>query len=509
MAVCNLFSKFTNVSGNFLLFSQYVEDITKNYGESDNWKVVPTKFVALNIDYSKLDMTVVSPNGNDLNSGIPKYFQNVFENGCAWCRGNAETDVLPIKWNPELSRNMFWNCMLNGKFITTEDMGSGKIIPEVVYYGDINMHSYNMHQGMGYGEVYCYIPTDAKRMYCNVEFETEIANREYITPETKLYLEGYKDLGLDNYKQQYYINQDFIMPFDDSKVGNLLNTNDNMYNINTVVVLYSIFHKLNNDWICEYESIPMGMYLTGVISGDTVTNSVTKYPTTSYGAGTSYGLRICSRFSATTANGIVTNNDITVDNSNYTNMCQLMSKMNENLSLMLDVTKSAVDTTQQYKELLSMVKNNRTNVPYVKTVNGTDFWFVNGKMVSSTSGIEAGDCCTELSAEIVSQRIKNIMDNDPTNDYTKIYDGTGCECDEAELAQVVNRINDVTADEDFEFDWTDPNVCVHEPETYSIASRGEVSSKFEKESSDYNSKQIDITDLHSASNPDVAEELNK
>ena len=53
MAVCNLFNQLSNTSGNFLLFSQYVEDITHNYAEGDNWKVVPTGFVALDIDYSK------------------------------------------------------------------------------------------------------------------------------------------------------------------------------------------------------------------------------------------------------------------------------------------------------------------------------------------------------------------------------------------------------------------------------------------------------------------------
>lgn len=55
MAVCNLFNRFDNASGNFMMFSQYVEDITKNYVESDNWKVVPTQFVVLDIDYTKID----------------------------------------------------------------------------------------------------------------------------------------------------------------------------------------------------------------------------------------------------------------------------------------------------------------------------------------------------------------------------------------------------------------------------------------------------------------------
>ena len=41
MAICNLFSDLTNASGNFLMFSQYVEDITKSYAEGDNnYKII-------------------------------------------------------------------------------------------------------------------------------------------------------------------------------------------------------------------------------------------------------------------------------------------------------------------------------------------------------------------------------------------------------------------------------------------------------------------------------------
>ena len=66
MGVCNLFNKLTSPSGNFLLFSQYVEDITRNYSDGDNWKVVPTKFVALNIDFDKVQYDRVAPTANNI-----------------------------------------------------------------------------------------------------------------------------------------------------------------------------------------------------------------------------------------------------------------------------------------------------------------------------------------------------------------------------------------------------------------------------------------------------------
>ena len=55
MAVCNIFNSLANTTGTFLTFSQYVEDLTRNYAQGDTYKVVPSKFIALNIDYSNIN----------------------------------------------------------------------------------------------------------------------------------------------------------------------------------------------------------------------------------------------------------------------------------------------------------------------------------------------------------------------------------------------------------------------------------------------------------------------
>ena len=86
MAICNLFNRLDKNSGNFMLFSQYVEDITHNYAEGENWKVIPSRFVALDINYNAINKSLVMPNGENLNEGIPKYIQNCFENACAYGR---------------------------------------------------------------------------------------------------------------------------------------------------------------------------------------------------------------------------------------------------------------------------------------------------------------------------------------------------------------------------------------------------------------------------------------
>lgn len=446
MAVCNLFKDLSNPTGNFLMFSQYVEDITRNYTDGDNWKVIPTQFVALNIDYASLKNNsdfkrVVLNNGMyALNDGIPKYLQNCFENACAYGRVNHHN------WSPQISRNLFWNCMFDGKFVSTDKYGSDtsnvKYVPEIVYYGDINMHSYNEHKGMGYGEIYCYIPTDAKKTNCQV-ITVDYDDRDFDVSNNSTLLEGFTDKTIEGYEQVYAYNNDFTMEFDDASIGRLNSSYDAKYNINTIVVLYSVYNKLNDNWITLYDAIPMGIYFAGIFDDDgKLSNEITKHVTTSYGTGTSYGLRICTRFSATGVGKIV--NDIVVDDSGYTNMCQLMTAMNENLSRMLDISRAAIDTTQQYKDLLSIVKNNRTNVPYVKDVNGTDCWFVNGRFVSAVKhGIQVS--CVNYEEETIQKRLDALKDDIPTNDYEYIEDHNGTDCSpftaKEAASQIFNREN--------------------------------------------------------------------
>lgn len=435
MAVCNLFNKLTNTSGNFLMFSQYVEDITRNFSDGDNYKVVPSKFIALNIDYSNINKNTVLANKDNFNVGIPMYFQNYFENACAYGRlhysdwVNTTGHSVATTWNPLISRNLFWNSMIDGKFVNAVEYGNTKKLKEVVYFGDISMHSYNEHQGMGYGEIYCYIPSDTKRMNCQVkEHFTDVLPRQFDDSNKKPTLEGYTDKFIGDYSKKYYYNNDFSMSFDDSDVAVLANSSDSYYNINTIVVLYSVLEKINDDWKTLYSDIPMGIYFTGIFDeNNKMTNTVTKYVSTSYGVGTSYGLRLCTRFSVAPNNSFLKESDVIVDNSGYNNLCQLMTAMNENLSKMLDVSKSAINTTQQYKDLLSIFKNNKTNVPYVKDINGVDYWFVNGRAVSAVNN-EENSCCAEVSSETIRKRIANLQDAETYNDWSYIDDPNGCDC---------------------------------------------------------------------------------
>lgn len=473
MAVCNLFTKLNNHSGNFLLFSQYVEDITRNTSEGDNWKVVPTRFVALNIDFSKLDSVILDD--IDLNSKVTNYFQNCFENACAYGRVNynlwAEYNNMKDKtWNPNISKNLFWNSMFNSRLITTEKYNENGILysPEIMYYGDITMHSYNEHKGMGYSEIYCYIPTNSEQMRCQIIKTNENLDRIYDSSNTNIYLEGFNDSThlIGNYPQHYYYNKDFSMSFDDNEIANLSSVQTSKYNINTIVVLYSIFRKSNNDWETIYSNIPMGMYITGKFDNDNnLTNTITKYISTSYGTGTSYGLRICTRFSAIPNQSINIQSDLIVDDSSVSSICQLMTAMNENLSRMLDISKSSINTTQQYKDLLSIFKNNKTNVPYVKSINGVDYWFVNGKFVSSVSA-EPNRCGVESDYAIAEKLGMGIKDYYEDNSYTEMP----CDCtiiDNKELAEALG----------LEYDG-DSSTCPPTNSEFEVATNEEVQNKF-------------------------------
>lgn len=486
MAVCNLFNTLENHSGNFMMFSQYVEDITKGSIIGDDWKVVPSRFVALNIDYSKVKTDMVAPNGEDLNEAIPKYLQNCFENACAYARVNYTSFTQRVAntpsadWTSDISRNLFWNFLFDGGLLTMSDYGSTKKVNEVVYWDDINIQSYDEHKGMGYGEIYCYIPANSSRKNCQVVQMGE--GRISDESNNNILLEGHKDKYVENYSKVYYYNKDFSMTFDDPDVSTLSDSSEPMYEFNTVVLLYNVYRKVNDQWVDVYANIPMGMYLTGRFDGTKLTNTVRKYVTTSYSVGTSYGLRICTRFAVSPNGVIMSNHETTIDSNDISTTCQLMATMAENLSLMMSMSREMNDTTQQYKELLSTIKNNRTNVPYVKDVNGEDWWFVNGRPVTNIDN-KYEDCCNEASVDIINQRIeaikKTLTDDNPDNDYkdfTKIYDGTGCECEEQDLNTVVDHIKKCL-DPQFEWDGDDDG-CIHDME---FATDEEVSDVFNQE----------------------------
>lgn len=366
MAVCNLFKELTNNTGNFLLFSQYSEDLTENFLKPSEYHITPSKFIALKCNYNNYD-----------NKTLPTLFQNKFENSCAYFRDFVDENDKDYIWTPEVSKNIFWGVMASNGFL---NISSDLRCEEVMYIGDINMQSYDVYNGMGYSEIYCYIPNEAKRTDCIVK---ENGSGRTITYPND-YIMGFQESDLRSGMLRIKLNdtekslsKGLLYDFSDVR-----DSNEKLFEFNTIVVLYDI---LNSNGETLYSDIPMGIYFTGILENEVMTNTVTKYVSNEdiYNAGTSYGLRICSRFSSQTQESKIVS--VNSDGS-AAELSIALSEMSETITKMNEVISNVHASNVILKESLAAFKNSRTNVPYIKKIGDTDYWFINGRQIGSTSG---------------------------------------------------------------------------------------------------------------------------
>ena len=387
MAVCNLFKNITKSDGTFFMFSQYTEDLTKMATQNELYKVTPSKFIALNLNYENF----TNGASTDGKISFPYYLQYKFENGCAYLREYLrEKEDIDIEWTPELSANLFWNALAEKDLIKTIEVNGNNYINEVQYVGDINFQSYDEHAGMGYSEIYCYIPNEAKRTYLSgtinksntaegIEYPNKYVRGYGESDEKKLEI----DLKVPDQTKYYYTKD--ICNIDFGVYGN--SEDDDSFDINTIIVLYDIYQNDNEP---SHSNIPLGLYITGEIDekNGSVTNSFTKFFNNEdiYNTGTSYGLRICSRFTPTPNNTNIHSIDVNTSTDNtYAAICKTLSEFSKTQEKMNDVVESIYSTHNMFKEQLSIFKNYRTNIPYIKNINDKNYWFVNGQ----NTGVEA------------------------------------------------------------------------------------------------------------------------
>lgn len=445
MAICNLFRRFSKDTGNFIMFEQYANDLTKCFVQHDNYDVIPSKFVALDINYSNLNAALRQPTAaTDLNAAFPTYMQNYYENGCAWMKNDilnsdSEKEWRSSDWSTKVSSNIFWNALYHGNLIHISKYDNGWVknsmdldevvesydtIEEVRYIGNIEIHSYEEKDGIGYSELYCYVPNDAVRTLYKVTQLTK--SPSYYSYEDK-YIQGYDEnseniLGILPTKVEglhipYYYNQDFtfagyeVDPDSGSEVdydgsANLRGLNEyskkyylnnptnNYFKFNTVVILYDIVVRDSKGNISTlHKDIPLGMYLTGLINTDgTVSNEVIKYEqcADAYNSGTSYGLRVCTRYTSTP--NATTINSVELDLADqYGGFSQAMNKMAESQEKMDEIINEVINNSQFYKEHLAMFRNNRTNCPYIRKIGDDYIWFINGKSTGVPANGHKGD----------------------------------------------------------------------------------------------------------------------
>lgn len=374
MAVCNTFKELTNNTGEFFTFSQYAEDLTEQLSKV-GYKVVPSKFLTLNVDYKEYD-----------NTTLPIFLQNQFENGCAYLKSASS-------WNVDLYKTLFWNAF--GDLCIDPSTGKSSIN----YIGDINIQSFNQVDNMGYNEIYCYIPNDAKEQ----EVKFTVNNPSDLVEYTEPYICGYDAsevgtnglIGIDVPSTiNYYLSDKYS--FDTTT-----DSTNTYFDFNTIVVLYDV---LDSDGNFINENIPLGIYFTGIIENGAMTNSFRKFVSNNdvYGSGTSYGLRICSKFMVASNGTVKYDVDSSLNTTeiveDYESYSRLMGQLAESQIKMDSILGSISEYSQDLKDHLSEFKSNKTNVPYIRYINGEGYWFVNGKNTGCKATGEKGNNANVIGA---------------------------------------------------------------------------------------------------------------
>lgn len=489
---CTLLKPVDNLTGNFFLFSQYAQDLTKQYANPDSYRCVPSKYIAMNLDYT----TIPGNTDEELAKYLGEVFQNYYENSCTFLRSTLGTD-----WKPEDALTLLFQTLERYAFLCVEERSEefpnglrnriedtsetsngtqtqtygavSGISDAIQYIGDINIYSHDdLDNGIGYNEIYCYIPNEAKCMDYRLSSLPLGISYEYDSD----YIQGYEQMTSYNFLDwlvesgisgwNYIDNTGTVNSYGLGVFGTPLNkyvllpqclqenedSNDSpridpetgkeldKFPINTIVVLYDIVEKLPAGGSrILHKNIPLGIYFAGklTINNGTLdmTNIITKYVDSGqiYNQGTSYGLRICTRF-LSTPNSTEVIETTTNGSTNVAEMAPVLEKMGETLVAVEDILDDKDKLYQMLKEHLAQFKDNKVNVPYTRQLGNKKYWFVNGKNTGAIAQYEYTDPEDIISRVLqlvfadvfTKQEISDILQNYVTrnelqttlNDYT-------------------------------------------------------------------------------------------
>lgn len=173
--------------------------------------------------------------------------------------------------------------------------------------------------------------------------------------------------------------------------------------------MYDIVRKDDDGGqITIYKNVPLGIYFTGCLDENLVmSNTVVKYVNSEqiYNQGTSYGLRICTRF-LSTPNSTEPIEVNATGSSNVSMMAPVLEKMGETLMAVEDILDNKDAMYQMIKDHLAQFKNNKVNVPYVRQLGNKKYWFVNGKNTGAIAQYEYAD-----PEDIIAKAIQEILAN--------------------------------------------------------------------------------------------------
>lgn len=452
MAQTNIFRPLKTDKSNFFLFSQFGDDLSKEYTAKDHYRIIPSRYVCVDLDIDKFVKTNASNDINSANNKLVEILQNYYENFMTVSRALSGTENNPkclesgVVANKRLWHTLSkFNLISNPSFDNEHDLST---IPEVKYVGDINIYASDKNDdGITYNEIYCVIPPEARRTkYGFVDSNVFVPNtgdtiiidekyQNYIKNTDATYIWGWDDNKAFDYELSYeaiydgktserFIYNGYGIEMTDDKVV----TDDDSFKFNCIVVLYDIVNPALEKEQAEIllKNVPMGIYFTGSITNDMETykyklqNEIVQYNTNEniYGNGTSYTLRIATRY-LTTQNATEFQGTTTDYKSLYPEYSAAMQSISDAITEIEHYTDSNNNIYDSLVKHLSMFKNNTVNVPYIlKVKDGSYHWFVNGK----DTGV-AAQHSTDLGNILVSYNNDTCLYVRTPNMSTKIRKG--------------------------------------------------------------------------------------
>ena len=405
--VTNIFNKLSNPTGNFLIFSEYTNALSRA-SIDPSYKIRPSKFVCLDLggdgDIQKFDGTLVEPL-SDYNITIPRWFQNCFEAGIAGLKNKENTKISPQQFSIA-----FWAQMAR-----IYD-GVGDLAGALKYVGDISTLSWKD----GFADIILDITSGSKgQVFERINdipedidnYLTACGNTTFTNPDG--YISGWTasdHIPLSPEAEPtdyicYYTGDSNIYNEASSILTQTFSSNDSSdpsFTFNAILVLFDITDGEDNP---IYHGIPMGIYFTGIIDENfNITNPVTIYSSDqdAYGAGSGWSLRICTRFTPTPI-GTVQIDEVALESQSISeSISALLAANAETLKNINEFSQKQWVNSQSYRDLLGLFKNGRTNVPYIKTINGEKRWFVNGKDTGVTAAFP-DEATTEEIDDIINE----------------------------------------------------------------------------------------------------------
>lgn len=400
MSQCNIFRPIKKNKSNFFLFSQFGDDLTKEYTQKDHYRIVPSQYICMDLNIAKF--ADANKDKGDVNNSFVELLQNYYENFMCFYRYMlTKTDDgykfgnIPARAPRDIAQGVLLNMLIDNNLVTYNKTDA--TIPEIKFIGDINVYASDSNEdGVNFNEIFCVIPPEAKEHKYNIVPSSVWVNGNAskvvykdINGTVPDYIWGWTDDNAFDYGISYkpWTTEWPNTTYELTKVESVP-VESNEFDFNAVLVCYDIidphYDSAGSNYIVA-SNVPMGLYITGSCETKddklTIVNKVTHYTNSEnlYNNGTSYSLRIATRY-LTTQNATEfqsTTVDVEDFYPEYSSVMQSMSDAITEFKNTVDTNNKIYDAMTKH---LGMFKNSTVNVPYtLKMADGNYYWFVNGK----------------------------------------------------------------------------------------------------------------------------------